>query len=93
MSRRVYVVVAALVLVVVVAMVVTYATGLIGFCPPARPEACIEVYDPVYDIPTFRSHANSCFACSEGAWIWFKLVYAGLALISGIVLITTSIRN
>ena len=47
-------------------------TGLAGACPVTRPQVCIEIYEPVYGVPTFRVHSNSCVACMEGAWFWIK---------------------
>jgi len=47
-------------------------SGVVGVCPPMPPEACIAIYDPVYGVPTFRAHSNSCVACAEGAWFWIK---------------------
>jgi len=46
--------------------------GLAGACPVTRPQMCIEIYEPVYGVPTFRVHSNSCVACMEGAWFWIK---------------------
>ena len=73
-------VLSAIVAVILAGGVILYAIGLVGFCPPVKPEVCMEIYSPVFGVPTFRMHANSCFACSEGAWMWFKVVYAELAM-------------
>jgi hypothetical protein len=56
----------------------TTSQSYFGVCPRmagpvTKPEACPMVYDPVFGVPTFRTHSNSCVACSEGAWFWLKL--------------------
>ena len=48
------------------------SAGLVGVCPVTRPQVCVEIYAPVYGVPTFRMHSNSCMACMEGAWFWIK---------------------
>jgi len=45
---------------------------LVGACPVTPPEVCVTLHDPVYGVPTFRTYANSCVACAEGAWLWIK---------------------
>ena len=92
---KVYVILSAIAAVILVGGFILYAIGLAGFCPPVKPEICMEIYSPVFGIPTFRMHANSCFACSEGAWMWFKIAYAGVAAVSaaGVIMITRSRRS
>lgn len=56
----------------------TTSQSYFGVCPQMtgpvpNPEACPMVDDPVFGVPTFRTHSNSCVACSEGAWFWLKL--------------------
>lgn len=56
----------------------TTSQSYFGVCPQMtgpvpKPEACQMVDDPVFGVPTFRTHSNSCVACSEGAWFWLKL--------------------
>jgi hypothetical protein len=56
----------------------TTSQSYFGVCPRMtgpvpKPEACPMVDDPVFGVPTFRTHSNSCVACSEGAWFWLKL--------------------
>ena len=68
---------AAVIFVVVLSMLALVfcagaSSGLVGACPVTRPQVCVEIYDPVYGLPTFRTHSNSCMACMEGAWFWIK---------------------
>jgi len=54
------VILSAIVAVILVGGLILCTIGLIGFCPPVKPEVCMDIYNPVFGIPTSRMHANSC---------------------------------